>query len=464
MKKEEMRCLLKLDSSIDITKIEEEKGEINIHVKSKKKKVRCPYCNNFSDKIHDYLKPSKVNYLKTSEQHTSLIVYKRRFECKFCNKSFTEDLGLTNKNQSVSLKLKQLILKDCLNRDKTIKQISIDNKVSETTVRAIFLEAMKNYPDEVKNLPEVISLDEVSTYTEEGVYSVILNDPIHRITLDILPSRRKEALLKYFLKVNNRASVKAVICDLYKTYYEVVKICFPNAIFVADPFHYISYVSKGLDKVRIRLVHKYENDKKSKNYKIVKNRLNTGLLLKSFNETKVESKKREELEKRYDKGLTKKKPVDKYNDYWYGKVKVRINNKMVEVYRIDRLNEVLGVDKDLQVAYTLKEEFLRIIYNVKYENAKEELQKWIKKCKDSGISEMIEASKTIENWLEPIVNSFLDERYSNGFTEANNNTIDKIVDIGYGYKNFKFFRLRTLAILHQSYSSDRKVFSKKDKK
>ena len=71
---------------------------------------------------------------------------------------------------------------------------------------------------------------------------------------------------------------------------------------------------------------------------------------------------------------------------------------------------------------------------------------------------MCEASNTIENWLEPIVNSFKDERYSNGFTEANNNTIDKIVDRVYGYKNFNFFRLRTLVILHQSYSE------KKEKK
>ncbi|MBR1385933.1 MAG: transposase, partial [Bacilli bacterium] len=39
-----------------------------------------------------------------------------------------------------------------------------------------------------------------------------------------------------------------------------------------------------------------------------------------------------------------------------------------------------------------------------------------------------------------------------GFTEANNNTIDKIVDRAYGYRNFKIFRLRALAILHQSYS------------
>jgi len=64
---------------------------------------------------------------------------------------------------------------------------------------------------------------------------------------------------------------------------------------------------------------------------------------------------------------------------------------------------------------------------------------------------MISAANTIWNWLDSIVNSFKDERYSNGFTEANNNTISKIVDRAYGYKNFEFFRKRALVILHQSY-------------
>ena len=49
-----------------------------------------------------------------------------------------------------------------------------------------------------------------------------------------------------------------------------------------------------------------------------------------------------------------------------------------------------------------------------------------------------------------------------GLRKANNNTIDKIVDRAYGYKNFKFFRLRTLAILHKSYSKDIRKKSKND--
>lgn len=466
MKNEEARKLLSLDESINIIKVEikKEKG-MNVkyvYIKSNKKKVRCSKCNNFSDKIHDYLKPSKITYLKNSGENTYLIVHKRRFECKHCKKSFTEDLGLSNKKCSISNKTKQMILKECLDRDKTLERVARDCNTSVNIVRGTFMEAMKNYPNNVEYLPEVISFDETSTHTKEGLYSFILNDPIHKITLDILKSRKKEYLINYFSKVKNRYSVKVVICDLYFPYYQVVKTCFPKAIFVADPFHYTRYIEEGLDKVRKRLVHKYEDDKNSYEYKMLKNRINRKLMLKSFYETKGEKKKNKEQEEKFKIGKAKKRPKDKFNDYWYGKMKIKRNSKFIEIYRIDRLQEVLDISDELMSAYNLKEEFFRITINVKYKDAKVELTKWIYKCYESGIEEMIEAAKTINNWLDAVVNSFLDERYSNGFTEANNNTIKKIIDRAYGYKNFEFFRLRTLAILHKSYAKDVRKNQKKD--
>ena len=102
--------------------------------------------------------------------------------------------------------------------------------------------------------------------------------------------------------------------------------------------------------------------------------------------------------------------------------------------------------------------------NVKYSNAKKELLRLINDCYESQIPEMISAAETINNWLDEIVNSFKDERYSNGFTEANNNKIDKIISVAYGYKNFDFFRKRTLVILRKSYSGGSRKISKSSKK
>ncbi len=65
---------------------------------------------------------------------------------------------------------------------------------------------------------------------------------------------------------------------------------------------------------------------------------------------------------------------------------------------------------------------------------------------------MIIAGKTIENWLEYIVNSFLDDRFTNGYTEGLNNKIKVIKRVEFGYKNLNFFRLRLLYILKEKIS------------
>lgn len=90
------------------------------------------------------------------------------------------------------------------------------------------------------------------------------------------------------------------------------------------------------------------------------------------------------------------------------------------------LKEMLEISVELDRGYDLKELFLDIVNNSTYENAQTDILAWIDLCKNSNIPEMIEASKTIENWLEYIVNSFIDKRYSNGYTEGLNNKIKVI--------------------------------------
>ena len=73
-----------------------------------------------------------------------------------------------------------------------------------------------------------------------------------------------------------------------------------------------------------------------------------------------------------------------------------------------------------------------------------EIDKWINNCKEKNIPEFIEASKTISRWKEYILNSFIDKRYSNGYTEGTNNKIKVLKRVGFGYKNFNFLRGRIL--------------------
>ena len=410
---------------IKIVNIIKERGIIEVELKSKKDKVRCPICNKFTSSVHSKLKPIRSKYLDSCGEMVNLIIYKRRFHCYNCNKIFTEDMGLNTKNGNISNKTKIQIRKDLLDYNMTIDKIAIKNHVSKYVVRKELEEATEMIPDYQKNLPRVISFDEFKADTNEGKYAFILNDPIHKKVLDVLPSRKKERLIQYFTLTENRRSVEYIISDMYEPYLLVQKVMFPHAKYVVDKFHYIKYIMEALDKIRIRLQKEY--GEKSKEYKLLKNKKNVSLLRKYSNEI----------------------------NWWVEQERYR-NGRIVRVLPGDIIRELLDISSDLKRGYQLKELFLDIVHHAPYEDAKRQLSDFIELCKESKIEEFCEASKTIENWLDYIVNSFIDERYTNGYTEGINNKIKVIKRNAFGYRNFQFLRKRILYIFNKKISGGTK--------
>ena len=388
-----------------------------IEVESKNNKQKCPLCGEYTRSIHDRLKPIELKYLKIFEMETKIVITKKRFICHKCNKKFTEVVDLNNKGKSISNKLEQKVLKDLLNYNLSIKYIAQENKISSYTVRKVLENAMIEYPKQVKNLPRVISFDEFKADTKKGKYAFVLNDPIHKKCLDILPERKKEYLIQYFTYCNNRHSVEFVISDMYEPYLLVTQIMFPKAKYVVDRFHYTRYIMDALDKVRIRLQKEYGYN--SKEYRMLKNKKNVTLLRKYSSDIE-----------------------------WFTYTKRYKNGHMVNILKYDLREELLNINKELKQAYILKELFFDTVKHLEYLDAEEELKEWISICDKCGINEFEEAAKTIKNWLPYIVNSFIDERFSNGFTEGLNNKIKVIKRIAFGYRNFEFFRLRIMYILN----------------
>lgn len=428
----EVEQLLNIGNQYKIIKFEERKEDKKmikiIHVESKNKKEKCPKCGNYTNSIHDKLSPIELKYLKIVEYDCKINIIKKRFICHNCNKRFTEEVDLNQKGKTISRKLEQKILKDLLDYNLSIKYIGESNNVSSDSVRKILENAMSKYPEHVINLPRVISFDEFKADTNEGKYAFILNDPIHKKAMDILPSRKKEYLNQYFTYCENRHSVEYVVSDMYEPYLLVTQIMFPKAKYVVDRFHYTRYVMDALDKVRIRLQKEYGYN--SKEYRMLKNKKNVTLLRKYSND------------------------VD-----WWTYTKRYKNKHMVDILKYDLREQLLGISKEIKDTYLLKELFLDVVHSTTYEYAEIEFREWIETVKNYGINEMIDASKTIENWLPYIVNSFIDERFSNGFTEGLNNKIKVIKRVAFGYRNFRFFRLRLMYILNGKVSG----MTKKDR-
>ena len=392
-------------------------GLIEVDMENRKKKVRCPICDKFTSSVHGKLKPIKSVYLDSCGSKVDLIIHKKRYHCYSCNKIFTEELNINTSKGNVSNKVKIQIRKDLLNYNLSLKYIAEKNRVSITFVENEMLDIISGMHKYVINLPRVISFDEFKADTKEGKYAFILNDPIHKKVLDILPNRKKEYLLQYFSHCKNRYSVEFVISDMYEPYLLVTKIMFPKAKYVVDRFHYTTYIMDALDDVRIRLQKLY--GEKSKEYKLLKNKKNVSLLRKYSNEIN-----------------------------WWVFTKRYKNGHIVDILPIDILDDILKISNDLMEGYYLKEEFLDIIHHSNQMDVEIQINKWISKCIEKNIVEFIEAAKTISRWKEYILNSFIDERYSNSYTEGTNNKIKVIKRIAFGYKSFELFRGRILYIFN----------------
>lgn len=393
------------------------KGIIEVELENRKAKVRCPICNKFTSSVHGKLKPIRSVYLDSCGDKVDLIICKKRYHCYNCDKIFTEELGINTKYGNISNKVKINIRKDLLSYNLSLKYIAEKNRISEPMVIKELVDATSTIPDYQKNLPKVISFDEFKADMNEGKYAFILNDPIHKQVLDILPNRKKEYLIHYFTYCNNRHSVEFVISDMYEPYLLVTKIMFPKAKYVVDRFHYTTYIMDALDKIRIRL--QKTHGEKSIEYKLLKNKKNVSLLRKYGQEI----------------------------DWWVIVQRYR-NGHMVDVLPGDVLNELLNISLELKVGYYLKERFLDIIHHYKHLDVNNEIEHWVSRCINSEIPEFIEAAGTISRWQEYIVNSFIDERYSNGYTEGINNKIKVIKRIAFGYKNFGLLRKRILYIFN----------------
>lgn len=101
----------------------------------------------------------------------------------------------------------------------------------------------------------------------------------------------------------------------------------------------------------------------------------------------------------------------KYNNDidWWTYTKRYKNKHMVDIIKHDLRKQLLNISQELKQAYILKKLFLDLLNYSNYEYIEEEIKEWIGVCKDFNLHEFEHASKTIENWLPYIVNSFIDK-------------------------------------------------------
>lgn len=246
-------------------------------------------------------------------------------------------------------------------------------------------------------------------------YLCVFVDNIERSLLDILPSRSKYYLNRYFDKIPQieKDNVLYVTVDMWDAYIDVTKRNFKNAIIAVDPFHVIKHLGECFSKIRINIQNQvaYDSD--------------TYYLLKSWHRL---------LEADYNLDN-----APRYN----GHFKRELN------YR-DIYDMLLDINENLSCAYQLKEMYRKFNAESSFEDAPAWLDEIVSTFTIADIPEYRPFICLLNTYRPYILNSFIrpfdNRKLSNALSENINSQIRANLRVSRGAANFERFRKRIYSL------------------
>lgn len=369
----------------------EQKEGFEAFIEMPVKEHRCPHCGHTTTYIKDY-RLQTVKDLTVAGKPLIVTVRKRRYICKECNSTFTENNSYIKRYCHFPQRFYFESIKETL----TLQSFtSIARKVGVSVSSIIRWFDNINYPK--AELPSCIAIDEFKGNADGEKFQCNLSDPVKHKIIDILPNRDSEDLCKHFLEYtyDERAKVKKVVMDLSTLFRSVAKQLFPEAKIIADKFHVIRVVTNSLENVRKRIQ-------------------------KEFHDTKRKWFKRSR------------------------RLLLKQEYKLTDEDKIE-LNRILNSSRELEQAWLLKEKFYEIFRKETRTEAKRELRDWLLLANQLSVPEFQHCITTFTNWSTEIAN-IVGENISNGFIEGSNNKIKVLKRISFGVQNFRRFRNRILSL------------------
>lgn len=292
------------------------------------------------------------------------------------------------------------------------------NHISVTQVQRYF-DSFVNIPR--IRLPESIGIDEIHSKMAkrtDSSYLCVMVDNVHRSLFEILPSRSKRELQRYFEKIPTEEcnAVRFVTIDMWEPYKDIAHKYFINAIVAVDPFHVIKHLGDAFSRIRLNIMYQVEYN--SDSY----------YLLKSW------------------KDLIER---DVYldNDPVYNKrFKKKLNKR-------DLQNMILDISENLTLGYRLKEMYKNFNNKATEQNCEAWFESILDAFKEADLSEYTEFISLLEHWKIEILHSFKrpidDRKLSNALSENINGQIKTYLTVSNGVTNFTRFRKRCLLALNQ---------------
>jgi transposase len=267
-------------------------------------------------------------------------------------------------------------------------------------------EALLKADDKRWTTTSALGLDETSFVKLRGLrarsYATTVADVANHQIIEILPTRAFTDVAAWIR--SQPASWKGLIrfgaLDMSNTYAAVYSVTLPKAKQVVDPFHCVQLANRALDDVRRRIQREQKGHRGRRDDPLFKLRR---VLLTAQEKLEPEAQ--------------------------------------------GRLTSLLALgdpNGEVAIAYLVKERLREFYRCSDIETARAMLTELIEQCtKPSMPPELRKLGRTFKAWSDKICNFHI-ARVSNGPTEALNNLIKRIKRIGFGFRNFRNYRVRAL--------------------
>ena len=225
------------ETELKITKIQQDKEQILIRMKSISKKRKCPKCGCITDKYHGtYMR--KVQDLPILGKRVQLEICSHEYkcmnnECDVMTIAETFD-GFLNTYSRMTERCADFICTlaletSCEGCARICKALGI--KISGDTVIRLLLKRYESLP--VPEVGDVIGVDDFAYKKRHAYGTIIVNEKTHE-PITLLDGRNAAALRDW---LRNHKNIKVVTRDRASAYAKVISEELPDAMQAADRFH-----------------------------------------------------------------------------------------------------------------------------------------------------------------------------------------------------------------------------------
>jgi transposase len=340
--------------------------------------------------VHENLPSQLKKHISIGGRQTHLVVYKRRFYCDKCQKTYNEQLDMVKKHQRHTDLLEDEVIRQ-------LKEMSFEATKRTTGVHyqkqvEILKKTMRpfeaNWKRESKMHSFSIGMDGHS-FSKHDMVLTVTNLDIPRV-VSILHTDSKKDIDKFLKNIppDIKQKISAVCIDMSAGYRSSIEKHLSSSKIVIDKFHIIQDANRRIDEERVIV-----NDMTS---------ITAPKKLFLVNKENLTLKQQELIKK------------------WFKKI------------------------PDLEVLWFFKEGLREMYASKDYQQAKRRLDTIISGLYKQRSKNTSDWAKTLERWYEPILNYF-EYMITNGYTEGMHTKFKLLKRLGYGFKN-KDVYIRKMAL------------------